>query len=153
MSRALYKSDKEVNIFPKKRLLSSWWRNYLLLCSRFPLKAKYKDEDRLVLLKNLENTWKKKKNRKWRCFYRISCSARSPCRGDALAPAAPTFHSSQSNWQSSWPESLSAGARRGSLSPPRCQGPTARLWSSSAWLGWPTIHTGAEQGSLTQQTD
>lgn len=65
------------------------------------------------------------------------CSARSPCTGGALAPAAPTSRSSPSSWQSSWPGSLWAGARRGFLSPPRCPGQTETLWSSSVLLDWP----------------
>lgn len=70
-----------------------------------------------------------------------SCSARFLCRVDALAPAAPTSRSSQSNWQSSWRESLSAGGRTGFLSPLRCRDPTARLWSSFVSPDWPAIHT------------
>lgn len=88
----------------------------------------------------IKNPWTKTKSNK--SSHWISCSAHSLCRVGALAPAAPTSRSSQSNWRSSWRESLSAVGRRGFLSPPHCPDQTARPWSSSVSLDWPTIHRG-----------
>ena len=84
--------------------------------------------------------------------YWISCYAHFLCRVDALAPAAPTSRSSRSNWQSSWRESLWAGARRGFLSPLHCPDQTARPWSSSVSPDWPAIHEGSELRSITVST-
>ncbi len=116
--------------------------NYLRWCSHFPLKEKEKICV-ILIMKNIknQNIFQKRKESKIKTSYWISCSADSLCRVDALAPAAPTSHSSQSNWRSSWQESLSAGARRGFLSPLHCPDQTARPWSSSVSPDWPAGDT------------
>lgn len=110
-----------------------------------------KTEKGIFIIQNnitIEFRYKNKEKSQIKSAYWISCSAHFLCRVDALAPAAPTSRSSPSNWQSSWRESLSAGGRTGSLSPPHCPDQTARPWSSSVLPDWPRNRKEREPRSL-----